>query len=125
MWLAGGAIIAGLMRATLLLVDNQKLLDQTRADATTDKLTGLPNRRALTDDLDAALASGREHTLAFFDLDGFKEYNDTFGHAAGDALLQRLAAALGGYRLGGDEFCLLLPGALSDEAPEIACAVGA
>ena len=90
-----------------------KLLDQTRADATTDKLTGLPNRRALTDDLDAALASGREHTLAFFDLDGFKEYNDTFGHPAGDALLQRLAAALGGYRLGGDEFCLLLPGALT------------
>jgi diguanylate cyclase (GGDEF)-like protein len=124
-WLAGGAIIAGLIRATLLLVDNQKLLDKTRADATTDKLTGLPNRRALTDDLDAALASGREHTLAFFDLDGFKDYNDTFGHAAGDALLQRLAAALGGYRLGGDEFCLLLPGALGDEAPEIACAVGA
>ena len=120
-WLAGGAIIAGLARATLLLVDNQKLLDQTRVDASTDKLTGLPNRRALTADLDAALASGREHTLAFFDLDGFKEYNDTFGHAAGDALLQRLAAALGGYRLGGDEFCLLLPGALVKRLP-IACA---
>ena len=89
-WLAGGAIVAGLVRAMLLLADNQQLLDQSRADATTDKLTGLPNRRALDDDLDAALAGGRAHTLAFFDLDGFKEYNDTFGHAAGDALLQRL-----------------------------------
>ena len=89
-WLAGGAIVAGLVRATLMLIDNQQLLDQSRADATTDKLTGLPNRRALTEDLDAALAGGRDHTLTFFDLDGFKEYNDTFGHAAGDALLQRL-----------------------------------
>jgi diguanylate cyclase (GGDEF)-like protein len=124
-WLAGGAIIAGLVRATLLLVDNQKLLDQTRVDASTDKLTGLPNRRALTEALDAALASGREHTLAFFDLDGFKEINDTFGHAAGDALLQRRAAALGGYRLGGDEFCVLLAGALAEDAPEIAGAVDA
>jgi diguanylate cyclase (GGDEF)-like protein len=50
-----------------------------------------------------------------FDLDGFKQYNDTFGHHAGDALLIRLGAALGGsvgdsgrvYRMGGDEFCLL------------------
>ena len=118
-WLAGGAIVAGLVRATLMLIDNQQLLDQSRADATTDKLTGLPNRRALTEDLDAALAGGRDHTLTFFDLDGFKEYNDTFGHAAGDALLQRLAAALGGYRLGGDEFCLLVPGALTEDAPAI------
>ena len=67
----------------------------------------------------------RAHTLAFFDLDGFKEYNDAFGHAAGDALLQRLAPALGGYRLGGDEFCLLLPGALDEDAPAIQRAVEA
>jgi diguanylate cyclase (GGDEF)-like protein len=52
--------------------------------------------------------------LALFDLDGFKAYNDTFGHPAGDALLARLggrlAAAVGGagaYRMGGDEFCVL------------------
>jgi diguanylate cyclase (GGDEF)-like protein len=124
-WLAGSAIIAGLLRATLLLLDNQKLLERTRADATTDKLTGLPNRRALTDDLDEVLRGGRERTLAFFDLDGFKEYNDTFGHRAGDALLQRIAPRLGGYRLGGDEFCLLLDGALDDGAPEIGRAVAA
>jgi diguanylate cyclase (GGDEF)-like protein len=124
-WLSGGAIIAGLVRAALLLIDNQQLLDRTRADATTDKLTGLPNRRALTDDLDDALAGGRDHTLVFFDLDGFKTYNDTFGHAAGDALLGRLASKLGGYRLGGDEFCLLVRGALTERSPEVADAVAA
>ncbi len=73
------------------------------------------------DDLDAALADGplsRTRTLAFFDLDGFKPYNDGFGHVAGDIVLGRVAAALRAavgedgiaYRLGGDEFCLLLDG---------------
>ena len=122
-WLAGSAIVAGLARAVLLIADNQKLIRQTREDATTDKLTGMPNRRALERDLDRALTTQRPHTLAFFDLDGFKEYNDTFGHAAGDALLQRLAPALGGYRLGGDEFCLLLRGALDEDAPAIRDAI--
>ena len=54
--------------------------------------------------------------LVLFDLDGFKRYNDTYGHPAGDALLTRLGANLGraigpygdGYRLGGDEFCVLV-----------------
>jgi two-component system, cell cycle response regulator len=87
--------------------------------ATTDALTGLGNRRQLLADLEQALATGggREFLLAIFDLDGFKGYNDTFGHPAGDALLTRLAAALsealegrgGAYRMGGDEFCLLAP----------------
>jgi two-component system cell cycle response regulator len=60
--------------------------------------------------------------LALFDLDGFKRYNDAYGHPAGDALLQRLSAELSGvvaghgraYRLGGDEFCLLLEADGSD-----------
>ncbi|MDA0164601.1 diguanylate cyclase [Solirubrobacter ginsenosidimutans] len=124
-WLAGGALVAGLIRGTLLIADNHKLLRQNQLDATTDKLTGLPNRRALERDLDRAFATRAAHTLAFFDLDGFKEYNDAFGHGAGDALLQRLAPALGGYRLGGDEFCLLLPGSLAEDAPAIRRAVEA
>ena len=57
-----------------------------------------------------------------FDLDGFKSYNDTFGHPAGDALLTRLGSKLAAavaphgsaYRLGGDEFCALLPTSLGD-----------
>jgi diguanylate cyclase (GGDEF)-like protein len=85
----------------------------------TDALTGLGNRRRLAADLAATLESDLERTpalLLLFDLDGFKAYNDTFGHLAGDQLLTRLGAKLAdavvedgtAYRLGGDEFCALL-----------------
>ena len=98
--------------------ENQRLLAASRREALTDALTGLGNRRALVNDLDAELPrADAEHPrmLALFDLDGFKQYNDSFGHPAGDALLVRLAerlraatGALGSvYRMGGDEFCLL------------------
>jgi diguanylate cyclase (GGDEF)-like protein len=87
-------------------------------EARTDQLTGLPNRRALMEELDRRVAAGQRFTLALADLNGFKRYNDTFGHPAGDALLRRLgdqlAAAWAGRgfvaRLGGDEFCVLADG---------------
>lgn len=83
-----------------------------------DPLTELGNRRRLMTDLGARMAAAtpvRPVVLAMFDLDGFKAYNDTYGHATGDALLRRLgdrlAAAMAGsgqcYRIGGDEFCVL------------------
>lgn len=83
-----------------------------------DPLTGLGNRRSLLADLEQGLAeatSAKPLLLALFDLDGFKTYNDTFGHPAGDALLMRLARRLEtvldgtatAYRVGGDEFCVL------------------
>jgi diguanylate cyclase (GGDEF)-like protein len=84
--------------------------------AMNDPLTGLGNRRKLIADLDSALRRASEERpllLALFDLNGFKSYNDSFGHLAGDALLTRLAASLRSavgdraYRMGGDEFCLL------------------
>jgi len=98
--------------------ENERLLERSRAEANTDALTGLPNRRALMRDLDTQLdqaSEGRELMLALFDLDGFKEYNDTFGHPAGDALLARLGdrvqsslqASAKAYRMGADEFCVL------------------
>jgi diguanylate cyclase (GGDEF)-like protein len=100
-----------------LLRENHALLGISREEALTDALTGLQNRRALINDLDRELPSrdGHEALLALFDLDGFKQYNDTFGHAAGDALLARLGdrlqSAVAGrataYRMGGDEFCVL------------------
>jgi diguanylate cyclase (GGDEF)-like protein len=83
----------------------------------TDPLTGLGNRRRLTADLRAAVevdaGDVRPSLLLLFDLDGFKGYNDTFGHLAGDELLTRLGERLlhavdgagRAYRLGGDEFC--------------------
>ncbi len=97
--------------------ENESLLGLSRKEARTDPLTHLGNRRAFANDLASALATRSEPEellLAIFDLDGFKHYNDTFGHVAGDALLRRLschlAAAVEGcgfaYRMGGDEFCM-------------------
>jgi two-component system cell cycle response regulator len=92
-----------------------KLLASSREEALTDSLTGLGNRRRFVADLEAKLRDDEQVVLAVFDLDGFKTYNDSFGHAAGDALLSRVASQLAvtvagyghAYRLGGDEFCLL------------------
>src|SRR5262249_31076941 len=99
------------------------LLRESRVQALTDTLTGLANRRALMDELAKRL--DRSHTdgpstLVFFDLDGFKSYNDAFGHSAGDELLTRLGAALSravlgrgtAFRPGGDEFCVIFDGDL-------------
>ncbi|HEV7751857.1 MAG TPA: HD domain-containing phosphohydrolase [Baekduia sp.] len=124
--LAAGALVAAGGRALLTHRENVGLLRHSRHEALTDNLTSLGNRRHLMADLDDAVqraAEGRAATLAFFDLDGFKAYNDAFGHGAGDALLQRLARALtaavasagSAYRLGGDEFCVLLDRAADGE----------
>jgi diguanylate cyclase (GGDEF)-like protein len=92
---------------------------ELEAQATTDGLTGLGNRRKLFTDLERRVRTASAEApvvLTMFDLNGFKNYNDMFGHLAGDALLLRLgsalaeaAAALGGraYRPGGDEFCVI------------------
>jgi two-component system cell cycle response regulator len=119
--LATLALLAAGTRAGLTYRENVRMLRRETRDATTDALTQLGNRRQLMDDLEVALTCARRglaSTLAFFDLDGFKRYNDSFGHGAGDALLVRLgkslATAVAGegeaYRLGGDEFCVLLTG---------------
>ena len=95
--LACGALIAVLGRLALTFRAHQATLEHSQSEALTDPLTGLGNRRALAVALERRLDRSRPETmiLALFDLDGFKSYNDSFGHAAGDALLQRLAMALG------------------------------
>jgi diguanylate cyclase (GGDEF)-like protein len=116
--LASATIAAVIVRAVLTFRERVQLLAASQEEALTDSLTGLGNRRRFVSDLETLL--GEEDaddavTLIVFDLDGFKTYNDSFGHAAGDALLARvagrLAAATEGYgaayRLGGDEFCVL------------------
>jgi diguanylate cyclase (GGDEF)-like protein len=117
--LASTALVSVLVRLVLTFRAHQGMLDSSRTEASTDPLTGLGNRRALTAALEARLDENEPEPLmlGLFDLDGFKGYNDRFGHAAGDALLQRLARSLAGvlpppaaaYRIGGDEFCVLLP----------------
>jgi two-component system, cell cycle response regulator len=125
--LATLALLAAGTRAALTYRENVRMLRRETRDATTDALTQLGNRRQLMDDLEVALECARRglaSTLAFFDLDGFKRYNDSFGHGAGDALLVRLgkqlASAVEGegeaYRLGGDEFCVLLTGRFPRDA---------
>ncbi|HWM63325.1 MAG TPA: GGDEF domain-containing protein [Solirubrobacterales bacterium] len=95
--------------------ENKSLLEQVR----TDSLTGLSNRGRMEVDLEGECERAtleRPAMLFLFDLNGFKRYNDTFGHPAGDELLARLGRALNNavgedgtaYRIGGDEFCLLL-----------------
>ncbi|WP_445152302.1 putative bifunctional diguanylate cyclase/phosphodiesterase [Baekduia sp. Peel2402] len=119
--LALSAVLVALARTTITLREYQ-LLAEARHESLTDALTGLPSRRHFHRRLSAtqreAEAEGLPYALLIFDLDRFKELNDTLGHAAGDALLQlvgqRLTRALAEddalvARLGGDEFAVLLP----------------
>jgi PAS domain S-box-containing protein/diguanylate cyclase (GGDEF)-like protein len=127
-------------------ITERKLAEQTRLEqaqlnehqALHDALTGLANRRKLYVDVEQALESGdgRAFAIGIFDLDGFKAYNDVFGHPAGDTLLsrlgRRLADAIGddgtAYRMGGDEFCVFTwvddPGALIEAARVALCDQG-
>lgn len=118
--LAVAALAAVVARLAMEFRENARLLDEAVSDAVTDPVTGLGNRRRLVTDLaQCARTATVEHpwVLVIFDLDGFKGYNDAFGHPAGDQLLARLGGKLAhvgggpvdGYRLGGDEFCLLAP----------------
>jgi two-component system cell cycle response regulator len=111
LWLACGAVAVAIVRFALTFRDNLRMLRSSEAEASTDALTGLGNRRALLRDVGAAL-SEPSAALVLLDLDGFKTYNDRFGHHAGDALLTRLGRELArvgaAYRMGGDEFCLLV-----------------
>jgi diguanylate cyclase (GGDEF)-like protein len=114
----GNALVAMTASLRRLVSENDLLLEASRKEANTDALTALPNRRALMRDLETQLAEaseGRPLILGLFDLNGFKQYNDTFGHPAGDALLTRVGdrlkrtmlGAATAYRMGGDEFCVL------------------
>jgi two-component system, cell cycle response regulator len=117
--LACGTIVALVLRMAVTLGENLRMVAASRGEALTDSLTGLGNRRKLVADLEQELRAARldaPRILILFDLDGFKRYNDSFGHLAGDALLARLGAKLRravepygqAYRLGGDEFCAVV-----------------
>ncbi len=131
--LAAATLLLVVVRMVMTFAENLRLLAEARHEAITDALTGLGNRRRLLRDLDVALQRAREGNptlFSLFDLDGFKAYNDSFGHAAGDALLRRLGRSLAAavhasgraYRLGGDEFCVIAsPGTGKSESIFAAC----
>jgi two-component system, cell cycle response regulator len=134
--LAVASLVAVMLRLVLTFHDNVRMLRHSRDEAVTDPLTGLGNRRALALALEDGLAAADDAdplVLVLFDLDGFKHYNDTFGHPAGDALLIRLGASLTGnlaghgeaFRMGGDEFCALLRPGSSLKDPLVAGAAAA
>ncbi len=113
LWAA--TMTAVIVRLAMSDRENKALLEQVR----TDPLTGLANQGRMQVDLPTKVCrADEEHPvmLLLFDLNGFKHYNDTFGHPAGDEMLRRLGGALRdavgedgtAYRIGGDEFCVLL-----------------
>ena len=134
--LATGSLSVVMGRLVLTWRDNARLLRASQYEAMADALTGLGNRRALIADLERRLSppgEDRPFTLVLFDLDGFKQYNDNFGHPSGDALLRRLGAKLEGhlgaagsvYRIGGDEFCALIDTPPDDSDSHVGAAAGA
>ncbi len=115
--LAAATILVATCRASLAFREIRTLAD-SRREARTDELTGLPNRRQLFSTLDRNIRRGQPFAVLLLDLDGFKEINDTLGHGTGDQLLTQVARRLDGCRrpddvlarLGGDEFALVAYG---------------
>jgi diguanylate cyclase (GGDEF)-like protein len=111
--------------------EREELIAEVQSLARSDALTGLPNRRALDDQLPREMARARRVgsplCLAIVDIDNFKTYNDTHGHLAGDAVLRDCATAwdseLRGVdmiiRFGGEEFLIVLPECVLEDALEI------
>ncbi len=120
------AILATLAEVAASSLDNARLLENAHREARRDALTGLGNQRAFGEHLDSILANPflssltREVSLVLFDLDDFKQVNDRFGHPFGDLILQDVSRAVlraartndEVFRVGGEEFALVVDGGL-------------
>jgi diguanylate cyclase (GGDEF)-like protein/PAS domain S-box-containing protein len=127
----GDGELLGLVTTSRDVTERKSFEERLRRGALYDDLTGLPNRALLLDRLAHAMERLRRHPEAcyavlFMDIDRFKAFNDSLGHAVGDALLQALALRLRDTvragdtvaRLGGDEFCVLLEDLEGDDEAE-------
>jgi diguanylate cyclase (GGDEF)-like protein len=127
-----GLVTGGAIVVRLLTEHVEQLLAELDTAARTDRLTGLANRRALEDDYRRETAraarTGEPIALVLIDLNRFKDINDVYGHAAGDAALIGVAHRMRNVlratdvaaRIGGDEFVLLLPNSDMDSAAAVA-----
>jgi len=124
--------VATLMSGVLAQAEN---LDRMNRHAFEDPLTRLANRRRIDDTLDRLQSAGQSAVVAILDVDGLKGVNDRYGHLRGDEILCAIADALSAVvspldgalagRLGGDEFCVVLPGVTLAEAHESLTAAAA
>src|SRR5450759_2858904 len=116
---ADTSLLSNAASLAAIAIEQRQFAEQLLFQARFDSLTSLPNRLSLEESLRSAVSraagSGARVTLAYIDLDRFKQVNDTFGHAGGDELLHEVAFRLSGAladgdvlaRMGGDEFCVL------------------
>ena len=124
--LSGFAFAASILGLCRMGLSNMKELEHLER---TDRLSQLPNRHALHQDIQGFLAKDEEIAIALLDLDGFKQINDHFGHTIGDALLAQCARLIKDtfgeeavcYRLGGDEFAAVATGPMSGTILEGQC----
>ncbi|MEM1401922.1 MAG: GGDEF domain-containing protein [Pseudomonadota bacterium] len=126
------AAISLSIAVVLLMGFGSLIISDLRKQSTTDVLSGVQNRRgfesAAEAEIQRALQSGAPLSLVMADLDHFKTLNDTYGHDVGDLVIREFAGLLDGVcrsadsvgRVGGEEFCILLPGAGVNTAREIA-----
>ena len=112
-----------ILRVTSIMMRNRNNIQKLHEISTIDQLTGIGNRRALNNFIDKCLRPGTMYAVIFVDVNGLKKMNDTFGHARGDLLIQTIAYVLSNvagknhvFRLGGDEFLVLMPCSNDEEA---------
>lgn len=123
------SVVAYTVVAALLLRTGLSMIDGLEKLSLTDSLSGVPNRRALHNDIARRAGDGEKVAVAMIDLDGFKVINDHYGHFVGDRLIKEIAGILpeicdgeaGFYRLGGDEFALVAFGPIANNILESAC----
>ena len=130
-----GISLAALLGSLILVWSRNERMEELKRQASLDSLTGLKNRRRFEEELRAAMARGRRErttgALLMLDLDYFKRVNDSYGHPAGDHLIEEIAGVLRRRtresdvlaRLGGDEFAVVLPRCTPAEARVAADAI--